>query len=32
MRDSVLSLRLPSGRELSYPAPVIRPGRFGKNN
>jgi DNA polymerase len=29
MRDSVLSLRLPSGRELSYPAPVIRPGRFG---
>ena len=30
MRDGVLSLRLPSGRELSYPAPVIRPGRFGK--
>ena len=30
MRDSVLSLRLPSGRELNYPAPVIRPGRFGK--
>jgi DNA polymerase len=29
MRDGVLSLRLPSGRELSYPAPVIRPGRFG---
>ena len=24
-----LSLRLPSGRELSYPAPVIEPGRFG---
>ena len=30
MRDGVLSLRLPSGRELSYPAPVIEPGRFGK--
>ena len=30
MRDSVLSLRLPSGRELSYPAPVLEPGRFGK--
>ncbi len=30
MCDSVLSLRLPSGRELNYPAPVIRPGRFGK--
>jgi DNA polymerase len=31
MRDGVLSLRLPSGRELSYPAPVLQPGRFGKS-
>ena len=30
MRDGVLSLRLPSGRELSYPAPSLAPGRFGK--
>jgi DNA polymerase len=29
MRDGVLSLRLPSGRELSYPAPTVQPGRFG---
>jgi DNA polymerase len=31
MRDRVLLLRLPSGRELSYPAPVLQPGRFGKS-
>jgi DNA polymerase len=31
MREGVLSLRLPSGRELSYPAPVLQPGRFGKD-
>jgi DNA polymerase len=31
MRDGVLLLRLPSGRELSYPAPVIQPGRFGRD-
>ena len=30
MRDGVLSLRLPSGRELSYPAPSLEPGRFGQ--
>jgi DNA polymerase family A len=30
MCDSVLSLRLPSSRELSYPAPSLEPGRFGK--
>ena len=30
MGDGVLSLRLPSGRELSYPAPSLAPGRFGK--
>jgi DNA polymerase len=29
MGDGVLSLRLPSGRELSYPAPTVQPGRFG---
>ena len=30
MGDGVLSLRLPSGRELRYPAPSLAPGRFGK--
>ena len=30
MSDGVLSLRLPSSRELSYPAPSLEPGRFGK--
>lgn len=30
MRNGVLCLRLPSGRELKYPAPVIKPGRFGQ--
>jgi DNA polymerase len=29
MRDGVLSVRLPSGRELNYPNPVIEIGRFG---
>jgi DNA polymerase len=28
MRDGVLFARLPSGRELSYPAPVVKPGRL----
>jgi DNA polymerase family A len=28
--ENVLRMRLPSGRELSYPAPRIAPGRFGK--
>jgi DNA polymerase len=31
MDDGVLRLRLPSGRELSYPAPTIQPGRYGRN-
>jgi DNA polymerase len=31
MRDGVLLLRLPSGRELSYPAPMLQPGRYGKS-
>jgi DNA polymerase len=31
MRDGVLLLRLPSGRDLSYPAPVLQVGRFGKS-
>src|SRR5262245_17109359 len=30
MSDGVLSLRLPSGRKLSYPAPSLALGRFGK--
>jgi len=30
MRENVLILRLPSGRELAYPAPSIAPGRFGQ--
>ena len=30
MRDGVLCLRLPSGRELKYPAPVLKLGRFGQ--
>jgi DNA polymerase bacteriophage-type len=29
MRGDVLSLRLPSGRELKYPKPVLKPGKFG---
>lgn len=29
MVDDILFLRLPSGRKLSYPSPVIKPGRFG---
>jgi DNA polymerase bacteriophage-type len=31
MRDGVLCLRLPSGRELKYPAPVVKLGRFGES-
>jgi DNA polymerase bacteriophage-type len=31
MSGGVLALRLPSGRELSYPAPTIQPGRYGRN-
>jgi DNA polymerase len=31
MRDEVLLLRLPSGRELNYPAPRLERGRYGKN-
>jgi DNA polymerase bacteriophage-type len=30
MRDEVLCLRLPSGRELKYPSPTLTPGRFGQ--
>jgi DNA polymerase len=30
-RGGVLFARLPSGRQLSYPKPVIKPGRFGAN-
>jgi DNA polymerase bacteriophage-type len=30
MRDGVLCLRLPSARELKYPMPVMKPGRFGQ--
>jgi DNA polymerase len=30
MRENVLILRLLSGRELNYPAPSIKPGRFGQ--
>ena len=29
MRDGILCMRLPSGREIAYPAPTIKPGRFG---
>jgi DNA polymerase bacteriophage-type len=30
MRASVLCLRLPSGRDLKYPSPALKPGRFGR--
>jgi DNA polymerase bacteriophage-type len=30
MRDKVLYMRLPSGRELSYPAPALKIGKSGK--
>jgi DNA polymerase len=30
MRDEVLCLRLPSGRELKYPSPTLKRGRFGQ--
>jgi DNA polymerase bacteriophage-type len=30
MCDGVLCLRLPSGRELKYPSPTLKPGRFGQ--
>ena len=30
MRDGVLCVRLPSGRELRYPSPTLKPGRFGQ--
>jgi DNA polymerase bacteriophage-type len=29
MWDGVLSLRLPSGREVKYPNPILEPGEFG---
>jgi DNA polymerase bacteriophage-type len=31
MREGTLFARLPSNRELAYPAPTIQPGRFGAN-
>jgi DNA polymerase bacteriophage-type len=30
MRDDVLCLHLPSGREVKYPSPSLTPGRFGQ--